>query len=173
MKNCENVWLKFWRSKVLTEIKLFLILPNWKYLAPSFSLNSFKKLTVMPFCVSYFSGIYELYRGMQWHPTLVLLPRKSYGWRSLVDYSLWGREESDTTEQLHFHFSLSGIGEGNGNPLRWSCLEDPRDGGAWWAAVCGVTQRRTRLKWLSSSRIQWRTREPGMLQSMGSQRNTT
>ena len=46
-----------------------------------------------------------------------------------------GCEESDTTEQLHFHFSLSCIGEGNGNPLQCFCLENPRDGGAWWAAV--------------------------------------
>ena len=55
------------------------------------------------------------------------------------------------TEQLHFHFSLSCIGEGNGNPLQYSCLENPRDSGAWWAAVYGVAQSRTRLKWLSSS----------------------
>ena len=57
-----------------------------------------------------------------------------------------GREESDTTEQLHFHFSLSCFGEGNGNPLQCSCLENPRDGGAWWAAVYRVAQSRTRLK---------------------------
>ena len=56
-----------------------------------------------------------------------------------------------TTEQLHFHFSLSCIGEGNGTPLQCSCLENPRDGGAWWAAVYGVAQSRTRLKRLSSS----------------------
>ena len=62
-----------------------------------------------------------------------------------------GSLESDTTERLHFHFSLSCIGEGNGNPLRYSCLENPRDGGAWWAAVSGVTQSRTQLKLLSSS----------------------
>ena len=55
------------------------------------------------------------------------------------------------TEPLHFHFSLSCIGEGNGNPLQCSCLENPRDGGAWWAAVYGIAQSRTRLKWLSSS----------------------
>ena len=55
------------------------------------------------------------------------------------------------TERLHFHFSLSRTGEGNGNPLQCSCLENPRDRGAWWAAVCGVAQRRTRLKPLSSS----------------------
>ena len=65
--------------------------------------------------------------------------------------SPWGREELDTTEQLHFHFSLSCIGAGNGNPLQCSCLENPRDGGAWWAAVSGVAQSRTRLKRLSSS----------------------
>ena len=57
----------------------------------------------------------------------------------------------DTSERLHFHFSLSCTGEGNGNPLQCSCLENPRDGGAWWAAVCGVAQSRTRLKRLSSS----------------------
>ena len=62
-----------------------------------------------------------------------------------------GSLESDTTERLHFHFSLSFIGEGNGNPLQCSCLENPRDGGAWWAAVSGVAQSRTRLKRLSSS----------------------
>ena len=62
-----------------------------------------------------------------------------------------GSQESDTTEQLHFHFSFSCIGEGNGTPLQCSCLENPRDGGAWWAAVYGVAQSRTRLKRLSSS----------------------
>ena len=56
-----------------------------------------------------------------------------------------------TTERLHFHFSLSCIGGRNGDPLQCSCLENPRDGGAWWAAVCGDPQSRTRLKWLSSS----------------------
>ena len=62
-----------------------------------------------------------------------------------------GSLESDTTEQLHFHFSLSCIGEGNGNPVQCSCLENPRDGGARWAAVSGVAQNLTRLKRLSSS----------------------
>ena len=65
--------------------------------------------------------------------------------------SPWGSEESDTTERLHFHFSLSCIGKGNRNPLQWSCLENPRDGVAWWAAVYGVAQHQTRLKRLSSS----------------------
>ena len=127
----------------------------------------------------------------EWHPTPVLLPGKSHGWRILVGYSPWGHTESDTTERLHFHFSLSCIGEGNGNPLQCSCLENPRDGGAWWAAVYGVAQSRAQLKRLSSSssssrvsspekamathsstlawRIPW-TEEPGRLQSMGSLR---
>ena len=87
----------------------------------------------------------------QWHPTPVLLPGKSHGRRNLVGCSPWGRWESDMTERLHFHFSLSCIGEGNGNPLQCSCLENPRDGGAWWAAVYGVAQSQTRLKRLSSS----------------------
>ena len=82
----------------------------------------------------------------QWHSTPVLLPGKSHGWRSLVGCHLWGHTESDTTERLHFHFSLSCIGEGNGNPLQYSCLENPRDRGAWWAAVYGVAQSQTRLK---------------------------
>ena len=75
----------------------------------------------------------------QWHPTPVLLPGKSHGWRSLEDCRPSGHWGSDTTKHLHFHFSLSCIGEGNGNPLQCSCLENPRDGGACWAAVYGVT----------------------------------
>ena len=73
--------------------------------------------------------------------------------------SPWGRWGSDTTERLHFHFSLSCTGEGNGDPLQCSCLENPRDGGAWWAAVYGVTQSRTQLKWLSSNTKHRRCRQ--------------
>ena len=87
----------------------------------------------------------------KWQPTPVFLPRESHGQRRLVGCCLWGRIELDTTERLHFHFSLSCIGEGNGNPLQCSCLENPRDGGAWWAALYGVAPGRTWLKGLSSS----------------------
>ena len=90
-------------------------------------------------------------RRRQWHPTPVLLPGKSHGWRSLEGCSPWGCWGLDTTEWLPFHFSLSCIGEGNGNPLQCSCLENPRDSRAWWAAVYEVTQSWTRLKWISSS----------------------
>ena len=80
-----------------------------------------------------------------------------------------GSLESATTERLHFHFSLSCIGEGNGNPLQCSCLENPRDREAWWAAVYGVTQSRTRLKRLSSSSRFWlRQREGGPQTKRGS-----
>ena len=73
----------------------------------------------------------------------VAMHGKSHGRRSLVACSPWGHEESDVTEGLHFHFSLSCTGEGNGNPLQCSWLENPRDGGSWWAAVYGVAQSRT------------------------------
>ena len=99
----------------------------------------------------YFEGLQNQCQRKQWHPTPVLLPGKSHGWRSLVGCSSWGRKESDSAERLHFHFSLSCTGEGNGNSFQCSCLENPRDGGAWWAAIYGVAQSRTRLRRLSSS----------------------
>ena len=103
------------------------------------------------YCYIYCYYYLTLLERRQWQPTPVLLPGKSHGWRSLGGCSPWGREESDTTERLPFHFSLSCIGEGNGNPLQCSHLENPRDGGAWWATVYGVSQSRTQLKRLSSS----------------------
>ena len=80
-----------------------------------------------------------------WHHQLdghefELAPGVGDGQGSLACCSPWGRKESDTTERLHFHFSLSCIGEGSGNPLQCSCLENPRDGGAWWAAIYGIAQ---------------------------------
>ena len=101
--------------------------------------------------VSPFGWCWAYDRRRQWQPIPVHLPGKSHGWRSLVGYSPWGREELDTTEQLHFHFSLSCIGEGNGYPLQYFCLENLRDGRAWWAAVYRVAQNRTQLMQLSSS----------------------
>ena len=87
--------------------------------------------------------------------------------------SPWGLEEWDTTERLHFHFSLSCIGEGNGNPLQSSCLENPMDGGAWWAAVYGVAQSRTRVKRLGSSSIQISNQQPNLhLEEVEQERQT-
>ena len=102
-------------------------------------------------CPFHFRGAFKfpshelnhLSQRKRWHPTPIFLPGKSHGRRSLVGFSPQGGEESDMTERLHFHFSLSGIGEGNGNPLQCSCLENPRDRGAWWAAVHGVAHSRT------------------------------
>ena len=109
--------------------------------------------------ISLINVLYWYFRRRQWHPTPVLVPGKSHGWRSLEGCRPWGRWGSDITEQLHFHFSLPCIGEGNGNPLQYSCLENPRDGGAWWASVCRVAQSWTRLKRLSSSSSSKRARK--------------
>ena len=99
-----------------------------------------------------YTWIPSIYLGRRhWHPTPVLLPGKSHVRRSLVGCSPCSCEESDMTERLPFHFSLSCIGEGNGNALQCSCLENSRDGGAWWAAIYGVALSRTQLKRLSSS----------------------
>ena len=125
-----------------------------KYFASCFSLtgihtfSSYLYDTILITCHCLSNG------RRQWHPTPILLPGKSHGWRSLVGCSPWGREELDRTEQLPFHFSLSCIGERNGNPLQCSCWRtpgSPKDGGAWWAAVYGVAQSQTRLMQLSSS----------------------
>ena len=72
-------------------------------------------------------------------------------WKAAVHGVAWG---SDTTEQLHFHFSLSCIGESNGNPLQCSCLENPRDGGAWWAVVCPITESDTTEADLAAAAVQ-------------------
>ena len=110
------------------------------------------KQTNKKFLVSlYFCLALKAFWRRQWHPTPVLSPGESHGWRSLVGCCSWGHEELDMTEQLCFRFSLSCIGEGNGNPLQCPCLENPRDREAWCAALFGVAQSRTRLKRLSSS----------------------
>ena len=143
-KSNNTVWR---RSRVCVKVILILCLPLVKHWVPH---------CILRLVLSNLIDLKELKLWCwrrQWHPTAVFLPGKSHGWRSLVGYSPWGCEESDTTEQLHFHFSVSCIGEGNGNPLQCSCLENPRDRGAWWAAVSGVTQSWTRLKRLSSSKL--------------------
>ena len=96
-----------------------------------FQITAIKPVTWMFWILSayrrkvMFTLCYSPLGRRQWHPTPVLLPGKSHGWRSLVGCSTWGHEESDMTERLHFHFSLSCIAEGNGNPLQCSCLENP------------------------------------------------
>ena len=133
----------------------------WKYWKFSFSISPSNGYSVLiSFRIDWFdllavqgtlkSLLQQHSWRRQWHPTPVLLPGASHGRRSPVGCSPWGCWESETTELLHFLFSLSCIGQGDGNPLQCSCLENPRDGGAWWAAVSGVTQSRTRLKRLSS-----------------------
>ena len=119
-----------------------LVLLGWEIQAP-YNFSSSKFPIFQDSLLTYTRG--KKWRR-QWHSTLALLPGKSHGRRRLVGCSPCGREESDTTERLHFHFSLSCIGEGNGNPLQYSYLENPRDRGAWWAAIYGVTQSQTQLK---------------------------
>ena len=111
-----------------------------------------------------FRIFHSLLWSTQWQPTPVFLPGESHGWRSLMGYSPWGCKELDMTERLHFTCSsvskesacsigdlglIPGLGrsprEGNGNPLQYSCLENPMDRGAWWATVHGVAKSRTRL----------------------------
>ena len=135
-------------------VYLFCLLFRWGVLHRALWLGDARSCIQVVSFVQLLTTWYSLglvLQRRQWHPTPVLLPGKSHGRRSLVGCSPWGYYESGTTERLHFHFSLSCIGEGNGNPLQCSCLENPRDGGAWWASVYGVAQSRTRLKWLSSS----------------------
>ena len=139
-------WLKKggvlkWATWILILVMAF----HWPGIQQTLSGNYFQLLPSFRFHICKMGIIlgYPAKRRRQWQPTPVLLPGNSHGRRSLVGCSLWGREESDTTEQLPFHFSLSCTGEGNGNPLQCSCLENPRDGGAWWAAVHGVTESDT------------------------------
>ena len=136
----------------LYEAKLIEL--KYKYLVEFASVAIWDGAFTVGRVLHYQFNLYDRCRSIrrrQWHPTPVLLPGKSHGQGSLVGCSPWGLEESDTTERLHFPFSLSCIGEGNGNPLQCSCLENPRDGGAWWAAVYGVAQSQIRRKRLSSS----------------------
>ena len=102
------------------------------------------------FCVFQFFDQNQRITEKAMAPHSSTLAWKIHGRRSLVGCR-WLGKELDMTERLHFHFSLSCFGEGNGNPLQCSCLENPRDGGAWWAAAYVGAQSRTQLKRLSSS----------------------
>jgi len=125
---------------------------RWSGIPISFRISQFVVIhTVKGFGIIDKAEVDVFLWRRQWQPTPILMPGKYHGWRSLVGCGPWGRWESHTTEWLHFHFSLSCTGEGNGNPLQCSCLENPRDGGAWWAAVYGVAQSGTWLKQFSSS----------------------
>ena len=140
------------RDRGAWSVTVHSVAKSWMWLSDSHFHFCSRFITIFPVKTT-FHVVSEncLCHLWTWHPTPVLLPGKSHGWRSLVGCSPWGRWESDMTEQLHFHFSLPCIGEGSGNPLQCSCLENTRDRGAWWAAVHEVTQSRTRLRWLSSS----------------------
>ena len=98
-----------------------------------------------------YTVVVTIWQRRHWWPTPLLLSGKSHGRRSLVGSSPWGHWKSDMIEWIHFHFSLSCIGEANGNPPQYSCLENTRDWGAWRSPIYGVTQSQTRLMWLSSS----------------------
>ena len=116
-------------------------LPQWLIIALSVQSSFLPSGNYFSFFIPSWEIIFIYFwlssRRRQWHPTPALLPGKSHGRRSLVGYSPWGRRGSDKTERLPFHFSLSCIGEGNGNPLQCSSLENPRDGGAWWLPSMG------------------------------------
>ena len=109
-------------------------------------LQSMGSLRVGHGCATSLSLFSFMHWRRKWQPTPVFLPGESHGRKSLVGCGPWDHKESDTTERLHFRFSLLCIGEGNGNPLQCSCLESPRDRGAWWASIYGVSQRWTLLK---------------------------
>ena len=129
------LWLQLWLKIILFHRFLSLALSYAKFL-----LHPLRCLSLPA----------PIWGRRQWQPTPLLLPGKSRGQRGLVGWSPWGYYQLGKTEQLHFHFSLSHIEEGNGNPPQSSCLQNPSDRGAWWAAVYGVAQCRTRLKQLSS-----------------------
>ena len=126
------------QSNYLIKLKLLLLLLLFLTFPQIISSLDFCHLvfTLCPWCLPY--SLYNL------TPNSLTT---SHGWRSLVGYSPRGHYWSDTTEQLHFH----ALEKGNGSPLQCSCLENPRDRGAWWASIYGVIQSRTQLKRLSSS----------------------
>ena len=138
IKSNVNSWL---RDKIFTvlcfiySLKIFIESLPWLWNSSSVADASSVPYIQLYYSICHIMAFISLphqSQRRQWHPTPVFLPRKSHG-QSLVGCSPWGRQKSDTTEQLHFHFSLSCIGEGNSNPLQCSCLENPREGRA-----CGL-----------------------------------
>ena len=134
------------------------------WISKNSKLNKRNQTQKITYCMLPYPCVRKIPWKRTWQSTPVFFAEKSHGQRSLVSYSPWVAKESDMTEHAYSSYSRSAksnlwyminvsgcfIGEGNGNPLQCSCLENPRDGGAWWAAICGVTQSRTQLKWLSS-----------------------
>ena len=138
-KCCTQYASKFGNSAVATGLISF----HWKD-----QLSFQTQRRAIPNCVQktvQLHSFHALARRRQWQPTPALLPGKSHGQKGLVCCSPWGREESDMTEWLQFHFSFPCIGEGNDNQLQYSSLENPRDGGAWWADDMG--SHRIRHDW--------------------------
>ena len=128
---------------------------KWYFFVFFFCISFFIKVlsTIHMFIVHMFVGVCVCVMEKAMAPHSSTLAWKIPWTEEPVRLQSMGSLESDTTEQLHFHFSLSCIGEGNGNPLQCSCLENPRDGGAWWASVYGAAQSRTRLKRRSGSGV--------------------
>ena len=145
-----NIWMEK-KCKVSQELNVSFQYPHFWHFAVCIWIQAgilklfcsilFYKWTSWLGLLFFFKHPSNMYVRREWQSTPVLLPGKSHGRRGLVGYSPWGLEESDTTERLHFifhfHFSLSCIGAGNGNPLQCSCLENPRDRGAWWLLSLG------------------------------------
>ena len=132
---------------IFTEIQLFFLTSTPHIVASLWLISKVLKKLILIVCV-FTSIVMAFYEGVgfqrrQWQPTQVLLPGKSHGRRNLVGYSPWGREESDSTERLHFHFSLSCTGEENGNTLQYCCLENPRDGSLVGCHLWGHTESDT------------------------------
>ena len=125
-------WLKYWNFSISPSNEysgLISFMMDWlDLLAVQGTLESLFQHDISKASILWHSAFSQ---RRQWHSTPVLLPGKPHGRRSLVGYNPRGCTELDTTEGLHFHVSLSCIGEGNGNPLQCSCLENPRDGRAW------------------------------------------
>ena len=116
------------KASIIRHTAFFMVQLSHPYMTPGKTIALTRWTFVGKIMSLLFNMLSRLVRRRQWQLTQVLLSGKSHGQRSLVGCSPWGRDESDATERLHFHFSLSCIGEGSGNPLQYSCLENPRDG---------------------------------------------